>query len=103
MRYFRRHLYHFLFTLLFSIIFLIFSANLKSSASDQDVRLGKVGEWNNNYGDDPDKVRHSWRFYVDDEPINVWDWKGSCFMDRWSFYGHPATIAKLFGEDNVEV
>ena len=68
------------------------------SVSDMVSLLGPA-----NYGDDPDKVRHSWRFYVDDEPINVWDWKGSCFMDRWSFYGHPATIAKLFGENNVEV
>jgi len=68
------------------------------SVSDMVALLGPA-----NYGDDPDKVSHSWRFYVDDQPINVWDWKGSCFMDSWSFYGHPATIAKLFGEDNVKV
>jgi|DEB0MinimDraft_10_1074344.scaffolds.fasta_scaffold03751_7 hypothetical protein len=68
------------------------------SVSDMVALLGP-----SNYGDDLDKVSHSWRFYVDDEPINVWDWKGSCFMDRWSFYGHPATIAKLFGENNVQV
>jgi hypothetical protein len=68
------------------------------SVTDMVALLGPA-----NHGDDLDKVSHSWRFYVDDEPINVWDWKGSCFMDRWSFYGHPATIAKLFGENNVQV
>jgi hypothetical protein len=68
------------------------------SVSDMVALLGPA-----NYDDDPDKVSHSWRFYVNDEPVNIWDWYDSCFMDRWSFYGHPATISKLFGENNVQL
>lgn len=68
------------------------------SVSDMVALLGPA-----NYDDDADKVSHSWRFYIDDEPVNIWDWKGSCFMDCWSFYGHPATISLIFGANNVKV
>ena len=56
-----------------------------------------------NSKDDPDKVKngYSWRLFVDDNPVGIWDWKGSSDEDRWSFYGHPTHVAKLFGEDHV--
>ena len=74
-----------------------------------------------NSKDDPDKVKYSWRFHITRggpnpdrnasqyygwpeyrwAPVNIWDWKGSSKEGRWSFYGHPAHLAKLFGEDHV--
>jgi len=60
---------------------------------------GLLGEPNSN--DDPDKVKYAWRFYVDDNPVNIWDWKGSSDKDSWSFYGHPTDVAKIFGDDHV--
>jgi len=56
-----------------------------------------------NSKDDPDKVKngYSWRLFVDENPVGIWDWKGSSDQDTWSFYGHPADVAKLFGEDHV--
>lgn len=49
-----------------------------------------------NVPDDPDKVVHSWAFYINDLPCAIWDWKGSHEAQRWSVYDPHGVMALLF-------
>ena len=46
-----------------------------------------------NVKDDPDKVRYSWGFMIDDELCGIWDYKGR----RWSTFGPTEKIKQLLG------
>ena len=51
-----------------------------------------------NMDDDESKVKHSWGYRVDGEPIAIWDYYGH----EWSYYGNADTLRKLFGNDAVK-
>ena len=54
-----------------------------------------------NVEDDEDKVKFSWRMYVDGSPFAIWDYKGSHTVNRWSIYDPEHKAMDIFPLDNI--
>lgn len=52
-----------------------------------------------NVADDPDKVKYSWGFTVDEVQCGIWDYKGSSDYGEFSTYGPKTIFQSLFGDE----
>ena len=54
-----------------------------------------------NVADDEEKVKYSWRCFVDGSQFAIWDYKGSHTVNRWSFYDPDHKAMDIFPLDNI--
>jgi hypothetical protein len=60
--------------------------------------ISKILGFRPNVSDDTTNVNTSWGFEVDGQCYGIWDWRGSAFQKKYSTYGNPNVLHKIFGE-----